>query len=161
MPMCRACVDSDSNSGYVYMTKEQQCNEYIHRVFTTIKNYLLLLYHVRVVKPFCISHIILRPLSRENLTLSHVNNKGTDQSARLASLMGAFVICSLESIIAKQQNLVHSKRQASIEQADLSKTWSEILKKRDAEHIEPTYYFNRTVTIQANRRHCCVHVHNC
>ena len=82
------------------MAKGQQCNKYIHGVFATIKNYLLLLYHVRVVKPFCISHIKLRPLSRENLTLSHVNNKGTDQSAHPASLMVAFVICSLESIIA-------------------------------------------------------------
>ena len=100
MPMFRPCNARDSKSGYVYMTKGQQCNEYIQGVFATIKNYLLLLYHVRVVKPFRISHIILRPLSRENLTLSHVNNKGTDQSAHLASLMGSFVICSLESIIA-------------------------------------------------------------
>ena len=105
------------------MTKGQQCNEYIHRVFATIKNYLLLLYHVRVVKPFRISHIILRPLSQENLTLSYVNNKGTNQSVHLASLMGAFVICSLESIIVKQLNLVLSKLQASIEQADFSKMW--------------------------------------
>ena len=122
------------------MTKGQQCNEYIHGVLATIKNYLLLLYLVRVAKPFCISHIILRPLSRENLTLSHVNNKGTDQSAHPACLIGAFVICSLESIIAKQLNLVHSRLQASIEQADFSKMWSEILKKRDAEHIEPAHY---------------------
>ena len=113
MPMCRPCVASDSKSGYVYMTKGQQCNEYIHGVFATVKNYLLLLYHVGLVKPFCISHIILRPLSRENVTLSHVNDKGTDQSAHLASLIGAFVICSLESIIAKQLNLVHSKLQLS------------------------------------------------
>ena len=35
----------------------------------------------------------------------------------------------------------------------MMKMWSEILKKRDAEHIEPTHYPNRTVTIQANRRH--------
>ena len=150
MPMGRPCVASDSKSGYVYMTKGQQCNEYI---LATIKNYLLLLYHVRIVKPFFISHIILRPLSRENLTLSHVNNKGTDQSAHLASLMGAFVICSLESIIAKQLNLAHSKLQASMEQADFSKMWSEILKKREAEHIEPAHYPNQTFTIQANRRH--------
>ena len=142
MPMCRPCVASDSKNGYVYMTKGQQCNEYIHGVFATIKNYLLLLYHVRVLKPFRISHIILRPLSRENLTLLHVNNKRTDQSAHPASLIRAFVICSLESIIAKQQNLVHSKLQASIEQADFCKMWSEILKKRDAAHIEPTYYPN-------------------
>ena len=85
--------------------------------------------------------------------MSHVNNKGTDQSAHPASLMGAFVICSLESIIAKQLNLVHSKLQASIQQADFSKMWSEILKKRYAEHIEPAHYPNRTLTIQANRRH--------
>ena len=112
-----------------------------------------MLYHVRVVKSFRISHIILRPLSRENATLSHVNNKGTDQSEDPASLLGAFVICSLESIIAKQLNLVHSKLQASIEQADFSKMWSEILKKRDAEHNEPAHYPNQTLTIQANRRH--------
>ena len=155
MPMCRPFVASDSNSGYVYITKEQQCNEYIHGVLATIKNYLLLLYHVTVVKPFRKSHIILRPLSRENLTLSHVNSKGTDQSAHSASLMGAFVNCSLESIIAKQLNLAHSKLQASIEQADFSKMWSEILKKRDAAHIEPTHYPNRTLTIQANKRHFC------
>ena len=74
MPMCRPCIASDSKSGYVYMTKGQQCNEYIYRFFTTIKNYLLLLYHIRVVKPFRISPIILRPLSRENLTLSSGNN---------------------------------------------------------------------------------------
>ena len=115
MPMCRPCVASDSKRGYVYMTKGQQCNEYIRGVFATIKNYLLLLYHVRVLKPFRISHIILRPLSRENLTLSHVNNKGTDQPAHPPSLMGAFVIFSLETIIAKQLNLVHSKLQASID----------------------------------------------
>ena len=153
MSMCRPCVASNSKSGYVYMTKGQQCNEYIHGVFTTIKNYLSLLYHVRVVKHFRISHIILRPLLRGNLILSHVNYKGTDQSARQANLMGAFVICSLESIIAKQLKLIHSKLQASIEQADCSKMWSEILKKRDAALIEPTHYPNRTVTIQDNRRH--------
>ena len=126
----------------LYEEVGQQCNEYIHRVFATIKNYLLLLYHVRVVKPFRISHIILRRLSPENLTLSHVNNKGTDQSAHPASLMGAFVNCSLESIIAKPLNLVHSKLQASIEQADFSKMWSEILKKCDTAHIEPAHYPN-------------------
>ena len=82
-----------------------------------------------------------------------MNDKGTDQSAHPASLIGAFVICSLESIIAKQLNLVHSKLQASIEQADFSKMWWEILKKRDAAHIEPAHYPNRTVTIQPNRRH--------
>ena len=153
MPMCRPCVASNSKSGYVYMTKGQQCNEYIHVVFATIQNYLLLLYHVRVVKPFPISHIILRPLSPENLTLSHVNDKGTDQSAHPASLIGAFVICSLESIIAKHLILVHSQLQASVEQADFSKMWSEILKKRDAAHIETAHYPNRTVIIRPNRRH--------
>ena len=71
---------------------------YIHGVFSTIKNYLLSLDCVRVLKPFRMSHIKLGPLSRKNLTLSHVNNKGADQSAHPASLMRAFVICSLESI---------------------------------------------------------------
>ena len=54
------------------------------------------------------------------LTLSHVDNKGADQSAYLASLMRAFIICSMESIKAKL-NLAHSKLQASVEQADFSK----------------------------------------
>ena len=79
-----------------------------------------------------------------------MNDKGTDKSAHPASLIGAFVICSLESIIAKQLNLVHSKLQASIKQADFNKMWWKILKKRDAAHIEPAHYMypNRTVTIQ-------------
>ena len=97
-----------------FLTKGQQCNEYVHRVFTTIKNYLLSSYRVRVLKPFRISHIKLGPLSLENLTLSHVNNKGADQSAHPAILMRALVICSLASLIAKQLNLANSKRQASI-----------------------------------------------
>ena len=74
-----------------------------------IKNYLLSLYRVRVLKPFCISQIKIGPLSRENLALSHVKDKGTDQSAHPANL-----ICSLERIIAKQLHLAHSKLQASI-----------------------------------------------
>ena len=37
MPMCRPCVAGDSKSGYVYMTKGQQCNKYIHGVFATKK----------------------------------------------------------------------------------------------------------------------------
>ena len=36
---------------------------YIHGVFATIKNYLLSLYYVTVLKPFRISHIKLGPLS--------------------------------------------------------------------------------------------------
>ena len=35
---------------------------YIHGVFTTIKNYLLSLYRVRVLKPLRISHFKLGPL---------------------------------------------------------------------------------------------------
>ena len=72
------------------MTEGQQCNEYIHRVFATIKNYLLSIYRNRILKTFRISHIKLGPLSQENLTLWHVNNKGADQSAHPASLMCAF-----------------------------------------------------------------------
>ena len=87
--------------------------------------------------------------------------KGTDQSVHPASLMGDFVICSLESIIAKQLNLVHSKLQASIEQADFSKMLSVILKKHVAEHIEPAHYPNRTVTFQAKEGTFVLHVHNC
>ena len=140
------------------MTKGQQCNEYIHGVFATIKNYLLLLYHVRVVKPLCISHIILRPLSQENLTLSYVNNKDTDQSAHLASLVGAFVICSLESILAKQLNLVLSKLQASIEQADFSKMWWEILKR----HIlSPLNILTELLLFKLIEGTFVLHVHNC
>ena len=161
MPMCRPCLASDSKSGYVYMTKGQQCNEYIHGVFATIKNYLLLLYHVRVVKPFRISHIILRPLSRENLTLLHMNNKSTDQSAHPDSLMDAFVICSLESIIAYQQNLVHSKLQASIEQADFSKMRSEILKKLNQHILSPLIILTELLLFKLIEGTVVLHLHNC
>ena len=140
------------------MTKGQQCNEYIHGFFATIKNYLLLLYNVRVVKPLCISHIILRPLSRENLTLSYMNNKDIDQSAHLASLVGAFVICSLESILAKQLNLVLSKLQASIEEADFSKMWWEILK----QHIlSPLNILTELLLFKLIEGTFVLHVHNC
>ena len=78
---------------------------YINAVFATIKNYLLSLYCVRVLKPFRISHIKLGPLSWKNLTLSHVNNKGADQSAHRASLMRAFCNWLPGKYIAKQLNL--------------------------------------------------------
>ena len=39
--------------------------------------------------------------ARESLTLLHANNKGTDQTAHLRSLISVFVIGFLESIIAK------------------------------------------------------------
>ena len=70
--------------------------------------------------PFCISHIMLWLLLQENLTLLHVNNKGADQSAHPGSLMRAFVICSLESIIAKL-NLAHSKLQVSTQSMLMSR----------------------------------------
>ena len=112
IPMCWPCFTANVKRGYFYMTKGQQCNEYIRGVFATIKNYILSVYRVRVLKPFRISHIILGPLSQENLTLSHVNNKGADQSVHPASLMRAFVICSLESIIitSYQSSLSHETK---------------------------------------------------
>ena len=143
------------------MTKGQECNEYIHRVFATIKNYLLLLYHVRVVKYFRISHIILRPLLRENLTLSHVNNKGTYQSAHQASLMGAFVICSLESIIAKQLKLIHSKLQASIEQADFSKMWWKSWRNVMQHILSPLIILTELLLFKLIEDTFVLHVHNC
>ena len=46
------------------------------------------------------THIIWA-LTRENLSLVFVNNKGTDHPAHLHSLISAFVIRLLESIISK------------------------------------------------------------
>ena len=44
---------------------------------------------------------IIIGLVQENLTLLHSNNKGADQPAHLRSLISHFVICSLESVLAK------------------------------------------------------------
>ena len=44
---------------------------------------------------------IIWALMRENLTLLHVNNKGTDQPVHPHSLISAFDIRFLESIICK------------------------------------------------------------
>ena len=46
------------------------------------------------------SDIILAS-TQENLSLGFVNSKGTDQSVHPHSLISAFVICLLESIISK------------------------------------------------------------
>ena len=87
-----------------------------------------------------------------------MNNKDTDQSAHLASLVGAFVICSLESILAKQLNLVLSKLQASIEQADFSKMWWEILK----QHIlSPLNILTELLLFKLIEGTFVLHVHNC
>ena len=65
------------------------------------------------------------------MSSTFVNNKGTDQPKHLHSLISAFVICLLESIISKL-----AKSEFSIfylvsvgEQAGLSLTWSETSKK--------------------------------
>ena len=105
---------------------------------------IIVVYRVRVLKPFRLSHLKLGPLSRENLTLLHVN-KGADQSGHLACLMRAFVICSLERIIAKQLNLAQFKASSFYlvyvnELADFSMIWLETLKKCDAARIEPAHY---------------------
>ena len=93
------CVDyGTQKAGTFIWGRGNNATNIYNGVFATIKNYLLSLYRVRVLKPFRISHIKLGPLSWKNLTLSHMNNKGADQSAHTASLMRAFVTCSLESI---------------------------------------------------------------
>ena len=111
IPMCWLC---DSKRGYVYLTKRQQCNEYIHGVFATIKNYLLSLYCARVLKPFGISH---------NQTWASVVREPDSVACEqqrcrpvCASSQSDACLCNLllESIIAKQLNLAHQKLQASI-----------------------------------------------
>ena len=42
----------------------------------------------------------IRALARANLSSGFANNKGADQPAHLHSLISAFVICILESIIS-------------------------------------------------------------
>ena len=81
--------------------------EYIHGVITTIKNYLLSLYRVRVCKalPY-ISHHSWASVVREPDSVACEQQMCRPVCAS-ASLMRAFVICSLEGIIAKQLNLAH------------------------------------------------------
>ena len=69
-------------------------------------------------------------LPTKKLALLHANNKGADQPAHLRSLTSTFVICFLESIIAKlatcKISILYLVPVA--EQAWLSLTWSDILK---------------------------------
>ena len=66
-------------------------------------------------------------MSRENLFLPHANNKGADQPAHLHSLINAFVVRCLDSIIP----LVSIHKISSLylpcvaAQACLSLTWSQ------------------------------------
>ena len=48
-----------------------------------------------------VSLMVIWATVREKLNLLYANNKGTDQSAHPRRLIGAFVIHSLDSIIAK------------------------------------------------------------
>ena len=54
-----------------------------------------LLYHSRCNK----NHELFEPRHEKNLFLPHANNKGTDQHAHPHSLISAFVISCLDSII--------------------------------------------------------------
>ena len=66
-------------------------------------------------------------MSWENLFMSYVNNKGADQPGHLRSLISAFVVRCLDSIIPVPAKSKLSRLQlASVaEQAGLSLTWSE------------------------------------
>ena len=60
--------------------------------------------------------------------MSYANNKGADQPAHLRSLISAFVVCCLDSVMS----IVYATKISSLllasvaEQASLSLTWSEI-----------------------------------
>ena len=45
--------------------------------------------------------VLIWPSLRENMTLLHANNKGPDQSVHPCNLISAFVIHSLDGMIAK------------------------------------------------------------
>ena len=49
-----------------------------------------------------------------NLILLLANKKGTDQPGHLSSLISAFVICSLQSIMPPLSTSIHAKFQYSI-----------------------------------------------
>ena len=65
----------------------------------------------------------------EDPTLLHANIKGADKPAHVRSLIGAFVICILESIISKLDTSEISIFQLVSEQAGLGMTWSKIPKR--------------------------------
>ena len=64
--------------------------------------------------------------------MGFANNKGTDQTAHLRSLISAFVVRSLESITTKlaTSKILIFQLVSVAEQAGLGKTWSETLKDR-------------------------------
>ena len=68
--------------------------------------------------------------SRETPFLPYVNNKGADQPAHLRSLINAFVVCCLNSIILLVSiHKISCLYLASVaEQASLSLTWSQTSK---------------------------------
>ena len=52
-------------------------------------------------------------MSWENLFMLYVNNKGADQPAHLRSLISAYVVCCLDSMIPLVSNFLYTKVQAS------------------------------------------------
>ena len=75
-------------------------------------------------------HFIYACAMPESLTLLNTNNKGADQTAYLRSLVSAFVIRSLDIMIAEAavcQNSIFLKLVAVAEQAKLSLNLSETL----------------------------------
>ena len=82
----------------------------IHWALATMKNYVAVIIGFKALL-----HISYHTwaLSRENMTLLHVNNKDADHPEHSDSLISTFVVCCLQSMITKL-NLSHSKLQASI-----------------------------------------------
>ena len=67
--------------------------------------------------------------------MPYANNKGTDQPAHPCSLISAFVVRCLDSVI---HTLLKSKLASVTEQAGLSLTWSQIPEdrfSRDVAHV--------------------------
>ena len=79
---------------------------YIHGVFATIKNYLLSLYRVRVLKPFCVSHQTWASVVKEPDSVACEQQRCRPVCASGQSDM---CLCNLlpGKYIAKQLNLAH------------------------------------------------------
>ena len=91
---------------------------------------------------------IIEPGHEKTCRMSYANNKGADQPAHPRSLISAFVVCCLDSVISLVSvTKISSLMLASIaEQAGLSLTWSETPKDTFS-HDEAQLNFNTsTVT---------------
>ena len=86
----------------------------------------IILHNDQVVQLLCSQQIISEPGHEKTCLMSYANTKGADQPAHLRSLISAFVVRCLDSVMSLVSvTKISSLMLASVaEQAGLSLTWS-------------------------------------